>query len=108
MIYLTLWERQSAGYHFQLLLLQERAIRKKLQQIEALEQKAQSEHLDAQQQAKITSKATLLSALQAIEVGQAIQTGVLYAITKRPLLVSPLGIDYELSQLTCLSAFAGQ
>ena len=51
-------------------LLQERAIRKKLQQIEALEQKAQSEQLDSQQQAKVSSKPVLLAALQALEVGQ--------------------------------------
>ena len=53
------------------LILQERAVRKKLQQIEALEQKALLDQLDAQQQAKVSSKSILLSALQALEVGEA-------------------------------------
>lgn len=50
--------------------MQERAIRKKLQQIDALEERAELEALNAQQQAKVSLRPILLSALQALQVNQ--------------------------------------
>lgn len=47
---------------------QERTIRKKLQQIDTLQRRADESPLDSQQQAKLALRPTLLSALQALQV----------------------------------------
>ena len=48
---------------------QERTLRKKLQQIEALEDRAEAGSLDSQQMAKLAMRPVLESALLALQVG---------------------------------------
>lgn len=50
------------------LVLQERTIRKKLQQIEALSQRTDAGPLDGQQLAKLAMRPTLNAALEALQV----------------------------------------
>ena len=49
-------------------LLQERTIQKKLQQIDALQRRAADEPLDSQQLAKLALRPALTAALQALQV----------------------------------------
>ena len=64
--------------------LQERTLRKKLQQIEILEDRAQSGFLDGQQQAKVSLRPVLQAALQALQVSLlfATNTNLSYLIKK--------------------------
>ncbi len=67
-------------------MLQIRNLKKKLQQIEALEARQQDTQLDPQQQAKLAQRAEVLAALEALQAGASLVEAHKVALSQRALL----------------------
>ena len=74
------------GCHQPLRVVQIRNLKKKLQQIEALEARRQAGQLDPQQHAKLAQRAEVCAALQALQDGASLEEAHKLALAQRALL----------------------
>ncbi|KAA6425361.1 MAG: hypothetical protein FRX49_04854, partial [Trebouxia sp. A1-2] len=80
-----------------------RNLKKKLQQIDALEARRQDSQLDPQQQAKLAQRAEVCAALQALQGGASLEEAQKAALSQRALLPSTsasCGLNRSLSTLS--------
>lgn len=90
--------------------VQIRNLKKKLQQIEALEARRQDSHLDPQQQSKLAQRAEVCAALQALQGGASLEEAHKAALSQRALLPSTsasCGLNRSLSTLSMDSIGSG-
>ena len=90
--------------------VQVRNLKKKLQQIEALEARRQDSQLDPQQQAKLAQRAEVCAALQALQGGASLEEAHKAALSQRALLPSTsasCGLNRSLSTLSMDSFGSG-
>ena len=90
--------------------MQIRNLKKKLQQIEALEARRQDSQLDPQQQAKLAQRAEVFAALQALQGGASLEEAHKAALSQRALLPSTsasCGLNRSLSTLSMDSFGSG-
>ncbi len=90
--------------------VQIRNLKKKLQQIEALEARRQDSQLDPQQQAKLAQRAEVCAALQALQGGASLEEAHKAALSQRALLPSTsasCGLNRSLSTLSMDSFGSG-
>lgn len=93
-----------------LCIVQIRNLKKKLQQIEALEARRQDSQLDPQQQAKLAQRAEVCAALQALQGGASLEEAHKAALSQRALLPSmsaSCGLNRSLSTLSMDSFGSG-
>ncbi len=90
--------------------VQIRNLKKKLQQIEALEARRQDSQLDPQQQSKLAQRAEVCAALQALQEGASLEEAHKAALSQRALLPSTsasCGLNRSLSTLSMDSFGSG-
>ena len=90
--------------------VQMRNLKKKLQQIEALEARRQDSQLDPQQQSKLAQRAEVCAALQALQEGASLEEAHKAALSQRALLPSTsasCGLNRSLSTLSMDSFGSG-
>ena len=90
--------------------VQIRNLKKKLQQIEALEARRQDSQLDPQQQSKLAQRAEVCAALQALQEGASLEEAQKAALSQRALLPSTsasCGLNRSLSTLSMDSFGSG-